>query len=75
MKTYDNNEECKNENRHDELCDDDSDDEEEELYHCDVKNENKRPINDKVKTSNESEELKEKEKELEDCDLLIDECV
>ena len=33
----------------------------------------KRTNNNKVKTLNESEELKEKEKELEDCDLLIDE--
>ena len=37
-KTHDNNEECENENRHDELYDDDLEDEEEEVYHCYVKN-------------------------------------
>ena len=40
VKTNDNNEEGKNENRHDELCDDDSDDEEEEVYRCDARNNN-----------------------------------
>ena len=41
MKTHDNNEDCENENRCDELSDDDSDDEEEEACHCDVKKEKK----------------------------------
>ena len=77
VKTYDNNEEGKNENRCDELHDDDSCDEEEEAHYCDVK----RTSDKKVNILNESDKFKEKEKEkekekkLKDCDLLIDECV
>ena len=40
-----------------------------------MKNENKRNNDNKGKTLNELIELKEKEKELEDCDLLISECM
>ena len=49
MKTHDDNEQCKNENRCDESSDDDSDDEEEEAFHCNVKNENKRTTTTKAK--------------------------
>ena len=54
-KTHDGNEERKNENKHDKLCEDDSEDEEDDARHCDV-----RRNNNKVKTVNKYEELTEK---------------
>ena len=68
-KTCDSNEEDKNSNRHNEFHEKDSDEEEEEEeVHHDVRNDD-----DKVKTSNKTEELTEKEYEQECFNLSIDE--